>query len=229
MENYSLPLKNGKPNGTLASNSHYFTPKSTKGPLVAVGGRAHNRDSRRVTSGNAHIATALPSSQSSTGPRKDVHRATKKQKRDPGTVSARVVPESTAGKRTPAPQNGKRGPGRPRKVQTITASISKVLQSAAALGKNENAIAFRCFDPLEHLTGAERVGIIGLPGTGKSTTVKSLLYELQSTFATMLVVSGSETDNNPEHGGPKDTETPHQPTTPCDELKKQEHPHTVDT
>lgn len=86
--------------------------------------------------------------------------------------------------------------GRPRKTQ-LNASISKVLKSAAALqNTGGNTVAFRYFDPLEHLTGAERVGIIGLPGMGKSSTVKSLLYQLQSKIATILVISGSETDNN---------------------------------
>ena len=191
MENYSLPPKNAKPNGILASTSHYFNPKSTKRPLVAGESRARNEDNRRVATENSHTIEALPPSSSSTHPYKDTHKATKRQKRD-----AKVVPVSTQEKQKPAPQNGKRGPGRPRKVQAITESISRVLESAAALEKSENAIAFRCFDPLEHLTGAERVGIIGLPGMGKSTTVKSLLYELQSTFATLLVVSGFETDNN---------------------------------
>ena len=93
-----------------------------------------------------------------------------------------------------SPPNKKRG--RPRKAQAITASISKVLQSAAALQKNNHSISFRYFNPSEHLTGAERVGIIGLPGMGKSSAVKSLLYQLQSNFATVLVISGSETDNN---------------------------------
>lgn len=87
--------------------------------------------------------------------------------------------------------------GRPRKDHHVmNASITKVLRSAAALRQNSNSVAFRCFDPLEHLTGAERVGIIGLPGMGKSSAVKSLLYQLQSKMATILVISGSETDNN---------------------------------
>lgn len=51
------------------------------------------------------------------------------------------------------------------------------------------------FDPLKHLSGSERVGIIGLPGTGKSCTVKYLIWQLQHIFATLVVFSGSETDN----------------------------------
>ena len=51
------------------------------------------------------------------------------------------------------------------------------------------------FTPIDHLTGCERIGIIGLPGMGKSCTVRSLLYELQSLYTALQVISGSETDN----------------------------------
>ena len=53
----------------------------------------------------------------------------------------------------------------------------------------------KSFDPTKYLKGSERVGIIGLPGTGKSCTVKSLVWHLQHMFATLVVFSGSETDN----------------------------------
>lgn len=51
------------------------------------------------------------------------------------------------------------------------------------------------FNPIDHLKGSERIGIIGLPGMGKSCTVRSLLYELQSLYSALQVISGSETDN----------------------------------
>jgi hypothetical protein len=49
-------------------------------------------------------------------------------------------------------------------------------------------------DP-SRLVGSQRVGIIGLPGTGKSTCCKSLLSELQHAFPVINVFSGSEGDN----------------------------------
>jgi energy-coupling factor transporter ATP-binding protein EcfA2 len=51
------------------------------------------------------------------------------------------------------------------------------------------------FNPLEHLQGSERVGIIGLPGSGKSCCAKSLMYILRHLYGGVMVISGSETDN----------------------------------
>lgn len=45
------------------------------------------------------------------------------------------------------------------------------------------------------LSGSQRVGIIGLPGTGKSTCSMSLLTELRYNFPVINVFSGSESDN----------------------------------
>ena len=45
------------------------------------------------------------------------------------------------------------------------------------------------------LMGSQRLGIIGLPGTGKSTCCKSLLADLRYCFPVINVFSGSEGDN----------------------------------
>ena len=45
------------------------------------------------------------------------------------------------------------------------------------------------------LTGSQRIGIIGLPGTGKSTCCKSLLSDLSHCYPVINVFSGSEGDN----------------------------------
>lgn len=45
------------------------------------------------------------------------------------------------------------------------------------------------------LTGSQRVGIIGLPGMGKSTCCKSLLADLRYHYPIVSVCSGSEADN----------------------------------
>ena len=45
------------------------------------------------------------------------------------------------------------------------------------------------------LMGSQRVGIIGLPGTGKSTCCRSLLADLRYCFPVINVFSGSEGDN----------------------------------
>ena len=58
-------------------------------------------------------------------------------------------------------------------------------------------VSFRIpwFDPAAHLDGSERLGIIGLPGTGKSCCVKSLLHALHGQFGKVMAMSGSESDN----------------------------------
>ena len=45
------------------------------------------------------------------------------------------------------------------------------------------------------LVGSQRIGIIGLPGTGKSTCCKSLLADLCYNYPVISVFSGSEGDN----------------------------------
>ena len=45
------------------------------------------------------------------------------------------------------------------------------------------------------LAGSQRLGIIGLPGTGKSTCCRSLLSDLCRSFPVVNVFSGSEGDN----------------------------------
>jgi hypothetical protein len=45
------------------------------------------------------------------------------------------------------------------------------------------------------LNGSQRLGIIGLPGTGKSTCCKSLLSDLRYNFPVINVFSGSEGEN----------------------------------
>lgn len=45
------------------------------------------------------------------------------------------------------------------------------------------------------LGGSQRLGIIGLPGTGKSTCCRSLLAELCYNYPVINVFSGSETDS----------------------------------
>ena len=53
---------------------------------------------------------------------------------------------------------------------------------------------------VQRLSGSQRIGIIGLPGTGKSTCVKSILSELAFCYPVVTVFSGSEGDN-PFYGG----------------------------
>ena len=55
-------------------------------------------------------------------------------------------------------------------------------------------IGIACLDPLV-LGGSQRIGIIGLPGTGKSTCCKSLLSDLAGNYPVISVFSGSEADN----------------------------------
>ena len=50
------------------------------------------------------------------------------------------------------------------------------------------------FDPAAHLDGSERLGIIGLPGTGKSCCVKLLLHALHGQFGKVMAMSVSESD-----------------------------------
>ena len=52
-----------------------------------------------------------------------------------------------------------------------------------------------CALDTSRLMGSQRVGIIGLPGTGKSTCCKSLLADLCYCFPVVNVFSGSEGDN----------------------------------
>ena len=52
-----------------------------------------------------------------------------------------------------------------------------------------------CALDTSRLMGSQRVGIIGLPGTGKSTCCKSLLADLCYCFPIVNVFSGSEGDN----------------------------------
>ena len=169
MEGFALPERRAI---STSVTSHYFAPPA----LHRVRNIVPPPPSNSTIEGGA-IGTPPPATphHSTTPPLSESHK------------------ENPKDSPTPKPTTKKRG--RPRSGPAITASISKVLQSAAALQKT-NSIAFRYFNPMEHLTGAERVGIIGLPGMGKSSAVKSLLYQLQSNFATVLVISGSETDNN---------------------------------
>lgn len=55
-------------------------------------------------------------------------------------------------------------------------------------------IGIHALDPTR-LSGSQRLGIIGLPGTGKSTCCMSLLNELRYSFPIINVFSGSEADN----------------------------------
>ena len=57
-----------------------------------------------------------------------------------------------------------------------------------------NGVGIAPLDPT-HLCGSQRIGIIGLPGTGKSTCCKSLLADLCHSFPVINVFSGSEGDN----------------------------------
>lgn len=80
----------------------------------------------------------------------------------------------------------------PRKKKQKTAGVNNRVDGNTP---NTPHVIFRAFEPAKHLTGSERIGLIGLPGTGKSCTIKSLIYCLQHMFATLVVFSGSETDN----------------------------------
>lgn len=63
------------------------------------------------------------------------------------------------------------------------------------IGASNNAsVGIRALD-VTSLEGSQRIGVVGLPGTGKSTAALSLLVALQQCYPVVCVCSGSENDN----------------------------------
>jgi hypothetical protein len=115
--------------------------------------------------------------------------------RTPSTTTTTAAAGAVAATTRPATESPVAAPTAPKPAaDSVAAKGRRGRPSTAMTYTPATPLQIRPFHSAE-LQGSQRVGIIGLPGMGKSTCVKSLLYELRYAYPVVTAVSGSEAEN----------------------------------